>query len=95
MKSGVDLIKEERERQLAKEGFTPEHDSQWAYGELRHAAVTYLLTLDVPLNMSSSQATFWWPWHYDEYKPGTDLSNLVRAGALIAAEIDRLSGKKL
>jgi hypothetical protein len=32
-----------------------------------------------------------WPWHPDWWKPSRDpVQNLVKAGALIAAEIDRL-----
>ncbi|HEY0548166.1 MAG TPA: hypothetical protein VGF13_01115 [Verrucomicrobiae bacterium] len=32
-----------------------------------------------------------WPWNGDDYKPGHDrIRELVKAGALIAAEIDRL-----
>lgn len=34
---------------------------------------------------------FPWPWATDWWKPSDDpITNLVRAGALIAAEIDRL-----
>ena len=31
-----------------------------------------------------------WPWHRQWWKPDTRIRNLVKAGALIAAEIDRL-----
>jgi hypothetical protein len=31
-----------------------------------------------------------WPWEAESYKPGDHLRDLVKAGALIAAEIDRL-----
>jgi hypothetical protein len=34
-----------------------------------------------------------WPWNDDDWKPSPDpIRNLVKAGALIAAEIDRLQG---
>ena len=33
----------------------------------------------------------WWPWRNEDWKPSNDrVVNLVKAGALIAAEIDRL-----
>jgi hypothetical protein len=33
-----------------------------------------------------------WPWDYDWWKPSDDpIRNLTKAGALIAAEIDRLN----
>jgi len=32
-----------------------------------------------------------WPWEWDQWKPSLDpIRNLEKAGALIAAEIDRL-----
>lgn len=35
--------------------------------------------------------TEWWPWDPEWWKPSDDpIRNLVKAGALIAAEIDRL-----
>jgi len=90
MKSGIALIQEEREQQATREHFSAEHDSQWESGELRRAAVAYLLANDVPLNITEHQALFWWPWDLFWWKPKDKISNLVRAGALIAAEIDRL-----
>lgn len=42
MKTGIELIAEERQRQIEKEGFTPEHDKQWKDGELCRAAVSFI-----------------------------------------------------
>lgn len=40
------------------------------------------------------EASAEWPWEPEAWKPSTDrLANLVRAGALVAAEIDRLHRK--
>jgi hypothetical protein len=78
--SGAELIAAERQRQIEAEGWTPEHDDGHATGDLAEAAAAYTLN-DVTL--------FPWP---DWWKPGTDpVRRLVKAGALIAAEIDRLS----
>lgn len=81
---GVRLIATERERQVAQEDWTPQHDDAHTDGELVRAAVCYLAASyngDMPN----------WPWDYSWWKPSDDpIRNLVKAGALIAAEIDRL-----
>jgi hypothetical protein len=38
----------------------------------------------------NTEAWQWWPWSFEWWKPKDRIRNLVRAGALIAAEIDRL-----
>jgi ribosomal protein S14 len=35
-----------------------------------------------------------WPWDMDWWKPSNGIQNLVKAGALIAAEIDSLKRKE-
>jgi len=35
-----------------------------------------------------------WPWDPNDHKPKRTLKNLIRAGALIAAEIDRIQREK-
>ena len=77
---GSDLIAAERQRQIDAEGWTPEHDNNHDKGSLAEAAAAYVLC-DRTL----------WPWDEEDWKPGTnDVRRLVKAGALIAAEIDRL-----
>lgn len=44
MKTGIELIAEERERQITKEGWTPEHDAEHKNGELANAAAVYALS---------------------------------------------------
>jgi len=83
---GAALIAAERERQTTSEGWTTEHDDTHVQGELAVAAAGY--------------ATAWsrdalqpvrWPFEASAWKPSDDrVKNLVRAGALIAAEIDRV-----
>lgn len=84
MSTGAELIAAERRRQIEIEGYTPEHDAEHRT-QLRKAAIAYLLP---------NRADEWWPWDWSYWKPsGTDqIRNLVKAGALIAAEIDRLDG---
>jgi hypothetical protein len=86
--TGAQLIAAERERQVQLEGFTAEHDNAHDPGELIAAAAAYALLPIAPREFVCNL----WPWRQSEFKPSDDdpLRNLVRAGALIAAEIDRL-----
>lgn len=79
---GVQKIESERRRQIAIEGWTPEHDSAYQNGELRRAAACYALGARPP---------GLWPWADSWWKPSTVERNLEKAGALLAAELDRIS----
>jgi hypothetical protein len=96
---GTDLIAAERQRQIDAEGWTPEHDAGHVDESLATVAALYALPkglrekplLDVPLYRVL------WPrhsWEFRYWKPTDDrVRELVKAGALIAAEIDRLQRK--
>lgn len=87
---GVSLIAAERRRQMEQEGWTPSHDDEHDGGELARAAEAYLFRYD---EGADSTIPGMWPggWHHRWWKPSADpIRNLVKAGALIAAEIDRL-----
>lgn len=95
--SGVELIEAERQRQISKEGWSEKHDDGHKRMEMSQAAVAYtkaavLLVLDIQsVNEISMTRPMDWPWGLKWWKPSTDPKiNLVKAGALIAAEIDRL-----
>ena len=72
----------ERGRQVAVEGRSPEHDDEHQDGSIALAAAAYTIHFRHPLGRL-------WPWA-DGWKPGDHRRNLVKAGALILAEIDRL-----
>lgn len=85
----------ERARQMTEEGWTPEHDDEHADFELARAAICYLAavaglpgagSVDDPPGVAPEG----WPWHADWWKPSDMIRDLTKAGALIAAEIDRL-----
>lgn len=79
-------IAAERERQQAVEGWTPGHDdSEHGPGTLARAAACYALNAAgvQPPGMN-------WPWEDKWWKPKDPRRDLVRAGALIVAEIERL-----
>lgn len=80
---GVELIAEERRRQVEDLGRTADHDARHDEGELTDAAVAYIW----------GEASLW-PWgpanRFDGSGPNDRIERLVKAGALLAAEIDRL-----
>ena len=86
------LVTNERMRQIEEEGFGPEHDSCYENDELIRAAVCYTLAGSsyeiLPLNPKTG-VPFLWPWSKEWWKPRSKRENLIRAGALIMAAIDR------
>jgi len=89
MKTGIELIEEERKRQINKEGFTTSTDLiNCPNGKLAEAASCYSTTSQTEETKADPPIT--WPWGKGWWKPKTKLRNLARAGALIAAEIDRI-----
>lgn len=104
MKKGIDLIAEERERQINVEGWTLEHDSEHDNGELANAACCYAMTNDMKTFIDNEWGNdmFLHFWSFDLSwlkKDSTEENNkrikdLAKAGALIAAEIDRLQNLK-
>lgn len=109
IQTGVQLITAERERQLSQEGFTEEHDKQYRRGDLAAAGAAYALDAvsrygdypdklktvlsgaaraSCPLNWMGPSGQWWKP------TPEDDIRQLVKAGALIAAEIDKLQRER-
>lgn len=90
---GIERIARERQRQIDSEGYTAEHDEDHVFGELSGAATAYAdyasrqiatgIKRGHPMNNL-------WRWPGDAWNPSDDpVRNLEKAGALIAAEIDR------
>ena len=90
MKTGIDLIADERKRQIEKEGWTAEHDANHTDDTLALAGVCY--AIPSYLRKYEKEVPFFWPWDKESWKPTPDnrIKELVKAGALIAAEIDKL-----
>ncbi len=88
--SGAQMIAAERKRQVEEEGYTAEHDGEHYGDELCYAAISYA-TPPADRNTDGS-APLDWPWMASQWKPCPQnrVRELVKAGALIAAEIDRL-----
>lgn len=86
--TGVDLIFQERNRQISDEGYDSEHDKNYVNNELADAAICYLVD---PQHRDTQP--FPWPWNDEYWKPTPEnrIRELEKAGALIAAEIDRIN----
>ena len=76
----------ERQRQKDVEGWTPKLDDDYQQDELQRAAMCYLMR---PVREAALPHALW-PWNATWWKPTTERRNLVKAGALILAEIERL-----
>ena len=89
--SGSDLIAAERRRQQAVENWSADHDDKHTTGELIDASLCYIyasINLGHPAMKKPPRE---WPWSDEWWKPNheSEIPNLVKAGALLAAEIDR------
>lgn len=76
----------ERQRQITAEGWTPEHDDEYQHCEMAVAAACYIMADDDP----RADVPELWPWPSEWWKPTDVRRDLVKAGALILAEIERL-----
>ena len=76
----------ERQRQQSVEGWTPEHDNAYQNSELADAAACYAIYAH---NQGFSTPAHW-PWSHDWWKQSGARRDLVKAGALIIAEIERI-----
>ncbi|MBI6922208.1 hypothetical protein JET68_25815 [Pseudomonas monteilii] len=82
----------ERSRQVEAEGYTSERDDQYTSGQLADAASTYAFwarTWNLP-HAECTLAPTMWPWAPETWKPQSQRQMLIKAGALILAEIERL-----
>lgn len=84
--SVIDEIAAERRRQIGEEGWTPEHDDEHRTGEMAQAAACYALRATPLLDLAHDA----WPWSDAWWKPKDLRHDLIRAAALIVAEIERL-----
>jgi hypothetical protein len=87
----------ERRRQVEVEGWTPEHDNAHDQGAMALAAAAYAIQAakfgdyeQIGFHYESAPAQPPWPWEDRWWKPKDPRRDLVRAGALILAEIERL-----
>lgn len=92
-------IARERDRQIHAEGWTADHDDSHEGGQIARAAACYAIG-DTHVQRgwgdewhsggSSSARIKLWPWDPEWWKPKKRRHDLVRAAALLVAEIERL-----
>lgn len=87
--SAIEEVIAERERQKSVEGWTPEHDDIHTDGEMASAAACYALN-GARERFADGIGPLFWPWERKWWKPKDRRRDLVRAAALIVAEIERL-----
>lgn len=100
MMTGIEAIAAERLRQIEAEGYLPSHDEEHDSGELAGAAVAYATLARNQVasgyDLTTAPPAQLWRWGADAWKPSpSPIRNLEKAGALIAAEIDRLQREML
>ena len=83
-------IAAERRRQREVEGYDDTHDDQHVVGELAAAGASYALAS----GEHRSTPPIDWPWDDIYWKPQDMRRDLVRAGALIVAELDGLERRR-
>jgi hypothetical protein len=83
--ASIDVV-DERVRQLIAEDWDYAHDDQYTSRELNSAAVCYARVGGDIWSAAPPQ----WPWGDDDWKPKSYRENLVRAAALLIAEIERI-----
>jgi len=89
-RAALDVVLE-RQRQVGGEGFSLYRDDGYASGELARAASVYARLAGQAGTMSTD-----WPWGQSTFKPSADRRrDMVKAGALILAEIERLDRQQL
>lgn len=82
-------VLDERRGQRTREGFIDAHDDEHDSGELARAGACYALFSQTP----TSQAPLLWPLEARWWKPSNVRRMLVKAAALIIAEIERIDRK--
>lgn len=93
----LDEIGLERARQIDKEGFDVDHDDRHSDGSLPMAAMCYCMAASVAARTNPSEEQYkttpkaeFWPWSLLWWKPKNPRRDLIRAAALIVAEVERL-----
>lgn len=92
----IDDVAAERNRQIYIEGWTPEHDDQHVNGEMARAGAGYAYHAGLSDEQRAKGLPQGWPagWAFSWWKPSTRRRDLVKAAALILAEIERIDRRE-
>lgn len=94
----IQEIADERLRQMQVEGYSSRSDDYHSQGQMAGAAACYAKHTNArgwvfksnPEDYQCEPASGSWPWDEQHWKPKSPREDLVRAAALIVAEIERL-----
>lgn len=78
------LIQAERENQIVSHAYSVKHDTIWVNEELAQAAAVYAMPIQ-------KRRVVDWPFDMKFYRPENRVDELIKAAALIVAEIERIS----
>ncbi|WP_422036558.1 hypothetical protein [Reyranella sp.] len=95
--SAIDDIAAERDRQVKVEGFGAGRDDGFVHGQLARGAAAFAEFAgesDERRATAAGAPSIWPWWSLGHWKPKDRRADLVRAGALIVAEIERLDRAK-
>jgi hypothetical protein len=94
MSSAINDVIAERKRQINVKGYEEKHDQQHTDFSLTKAAICYAEIVhhnkDNYMTGDFSLPDLDWPWAAEHLKPKSPRRDLVRAAALLIAEIERL-----
>lgn len=99
MNKAIGDVINERKAQVTREGHLATYDDTInRNGELAAAAGAYAFSAclagsGVPANLRDGVVMRHWPWSAESFKPKSQREDLVRAAALLIAEIERLDRK--
>lgn len=85
--AAVELITAERARWCSHRDALDSEDL--AGDDLAIGVAAYALSSAAETDLDREVAGDTWPWEADDFKPSTPLADLIRAGALLLAEIER------
>ena len=82
----IQEIEDERNCQIKEEGFDAEHDDSYRAGDLGMGAAAYIMSA-----CTNEPFPEGWMWQLSSvYKPTGARRDLIKAAAMIVAEIERL-----
>lgn len=94
MKTGIELIKEERREQIEKHGWSLDHDASYGDGQLKQAAFFCFEQARIKLGSTTPTETVKWPdgwikYFEDKIRNKSVIEQLTVCGAFWLAEYDR------
>lgn len=95
MKTAIELIQEERKKQIAK-GYTAEHDDTHIGEEIADCAALYALSNNaidfINEQWGNDMHLHFWQFDINSYRPNPNnrIKQLTKAAAMLVAEIERI-----